>query len=104
MRVTVPFNIGMTMALIGCAILLFPTWTDEETAPLMVEWMFPERDGLQAATILLSIVLSVIVYMFAFRAVWNRLFPHLCGWKPINLAESYAFSIMIGLFFLFNAT
>lgn len=59
--------------------------------------MFPGRDGLQAATILLSFVLSTIVYMFLFRAVWNRLFPHFCGWKPINLAESYAFSVMIVL-------
>ena len=99
MRVTVPFNIGMTLSVIGYLVLLAPT-LPEESEPMVVEWIFPEREGLQAATLLLSIVLSTIAYMFIFRAVWNRLFPHLCGWKPINLAESYAFSIMIGLVYL----
>lgn len=99
MRVTVPFNIGVTLAVIGYLILLAPTLPDE-SAPMVVEGMFPGRDGLQAATLLLSIVLSTIAYMFIFRAVWNRLFPHLCGWKPINLAESYAFSIMIAVLYL----
>lgn len=102
MRVTVAFNIGMTLAAIGYATLLFPTFTDDPTR-WMVESMFPERLEMQAATVLLSIVLATIVFMFLFRAVWNRLFPHLCGWKPINLAESYAFSVLGMLLFPYGS-
>jgi hypothetical protein len=46
---------------------------------------------------LISVVLAAVAGTFIFRALWNRLFPHLCGWKPVNLAESYAFALVAGV-------
>jgi hypothetical protein len=96
MRVTVTFNISITLALIGYSIFNALAST-VDTMPLMVEQLFPGRDGLQWTTLLLSIVLGTIVYVLLFRALWNRLFPHLYGWKTISLAESYAFAILMFL-------
>ncbi len=93
MRVTVPFNIGMTFALIGYAILLFPVMPAED-APVLAESMFPDSEPMQILAMLISVVLATVAGTFIFRALWNRLFPHLCGWKPVNLAESYAFSFV----------
>jgi hypothetical protein len=96
MRVTVPFNIGMTFALIGYMTLLFPMMPAED-APMLAESMFPDSEPMQILAMLISVVLAAVAGTFIFRALWNRLFPHLCGWKPVNLAESYAFALVAGV-------
>jgi hypothetical protein len=97
MKVTVKFNILITFALIGYAALISPILPDDAT-PLLVESLFAESLTAQIIVGLLSAILSIIASMYLIRAIWNRLFPHLCEWKEINLAESYAISILAAIF------
>lgn len=97
MKVSVQFNIGMTFALIGYAVIISPVLIDDPT-PLLVESMFPESVTLQVVVGLVSGILGIIAGMYIVRALWNRLFPSLCGWKEITLAESYAVSLLVAMF------
>lgn len=97
MKVTVKFNILITLALIGYAALVSPILPDDPT-PLLVESLFSESIAGQVIVGLLSAILSIIASMYIIRALWNRLFPHLCEWNEINLAESYAISIFGAMF------
>lgn len=97
MKVTIKFNVGMTFALIGYAFLLSPLMPDE-SSPMIVESLLPNHEGLQFVIIILSAVSSVVVGMYICRALWNRLFPSLCGWKEITLAEAYAVSLFAAMF------
>jgi len=97
MKVTVKFNILITFALIGYAALISPILPDDAT-PLLVESLFTESLTAQIIVGLLSAILSIIASMYLIRAIWNRLFPHLCEWKEINLAESYAILILAAIF------
>ena len=94
MRVTVPFNVGMTFAVIGYLLLLLPGMPADDP-PSIAEAAFPDSDAMQVVLMLNSGLLAMVAGMFILRALWNRLFPHLCGWKPINLAESYALSLVL---------
>jgi hypothetical protein len=82
---------------IGYALLLLPVLSDDP-APLVVDVIFPDSILLQALVSSLSAGGAVAASMYIVRALWNRLFPHLCGWKEINLAESSAISLFFGLF------
>ena len=97
MKVTVQFNIGMTFALVGYAAIISPVLLDDPT-PLLVESIFPDSVVLQVVVGLISGVLGIIAGMYIVRALWNRLFPSLCGWKDITLAESYAISLLAAMF------
>ena len=97
MKVTVPFNIGMTFALIGYSVIISPILLDDPT-PLLVESLFPESVTFQLVVGVISGILGVIAGMYIVRALWNRLFPSLCGWKEITLAESYTISLLCAMF------
>jgi hypothetical protein len=97
MKITIKFNIGMTFAVIGYSLLLYPLLSD---TPLLIDSLIPGNLTLQFIIIILSIGLAIPASMYIIRALWNRLFPNLCGWKEINLAESYALSLFLGLFFI----
>ncbi len=87
----------MTFAFIGYSFLLFPILSDE---PLLIDSLFPESSALKFVLIISSVGLSIPASMYIIRALWNRLFPNLCGWKEINLAESYALSLFLGMFLM----
>ena len=97
MKVTIKFNVAMTFAFFGYAVIVSPVLLDNPT-PLMVESFFPDNELLQFLTLLLSFVFSIVISMYIIRALWNRLFPNLCGWKEINLAECYAMSLFLAMF------
>jgi hypothetical protein len=97
MNITIRFNIGMTLAVIGYVILISPLLLDDPT-PMMVESFFPENILLQFITGVLSLVFGITAAVFIIRTLWNRLLPHLCGWKEITLAEAYAISLLVGMF------
>ena len=99
MIVTVRFNIWMTVAMIGYILLIAPFHRDDST-PMLIESLFPENILLKIVVGFFSVVFGVSAFMFIVKALWNRLFPHLCGWKAINLAESYAISLLIGIFLI----
>jgi len=97
MKVTIKYNILMSLALIGYIVVICPLLIDDET-PLLVETI---TEGNVPAIIIISfisIVLSIVVSMFIIRSLWNRLFPRLCDWKEITLAEAYALSLFIAVF------
>ena len=87
----------MTFALVGYAAIISPVLLDDPT-PLLVESIFPDSVVLQVVVGLISGVLGIIAGMYIVRALWNRLFPSLCGWKDITLAESYAISLLAAMF------
>jgi len=99
MRVTIKYNILITLAMIGYIVVLSPFLEDEETTMLLESML----EGALVPMILLggvSLVLGVIISMLIIRSLWNRLFPRLCNWSEINLAESYALSVFVMLFFV----
>ena len=87
----------MTFAVIGYFLLLCPILSD---TPILVDSLFPENLSLRFIVIISSVGLSIPASMYIIRALWNRLFPNLCGWKEINLAESYALSLFLGVFLI----
>ncbi len=87
----------MTFAVIGYCLLLYPILSDE---PSLVDTLFPENPLLRFIVLISSFGLSIPASMYIIRALWNRLFPNLCGWKEINLAESYALSLFLGVFLI----
>ena len=95
MKITTKFNVGITFAVIGYFLLLYPILSDK---PIGVDSLFPENLPLRFIVIILSIGLSIPASMYIIKALWDRLFPNLCGWKEINLAESYALSLFLGMF------
>jgi len=97
MKITIKFNIGMTFAVIGYGLLLYPILSD---TPLLIDSLIPENSALQFIVVILSVGLAIPASMYIIRSLWNRLFPNLCGWKEINLAESYALSLFLGVFLI----
>ena len=97
MKITFKFNILITFALIAYLVILSPI-SENNPTPLLVESIFPGNSAAQILAGLLSITLGMIASLLIIRSLWNRLFPHLCGWKEINLAESYAISIFVAMF------
>tara|TARA_Y100000385_G_C12752827_1_gene491704 strand:+ start:130 stop:438 length:309 start_codon:yes stop_codon:yes gene_type:complete len=99
MKITIKYNIAISFALIGYMFLMCPILGDTE-APMLVETLFPDDLILQVTIGIASTVASTIAGMYIIRSLWNRLFPHLCNWKEINLAESYALSIFSTMFLI----
>jgi hypothetical protein len=99
MKVTIHFNNGMTFASIGYGLLLAPMFSDD-SSPLLIETMFPENVVCQIIVGILSVVSAIVASMYIVKALWNRLFPSLCGRKEISPAESYAMSLFIGIFLI----
>lgn len=100
-RVTVRFNVGMTFASLGYTALLFPINAEEDSSPLILESFFQDSPFLTFCALIVLLVLAVAAWMFIARALWNRLFPRLCGWNEITLAESYALSLLIAIFVMY---
>lgn len=98
MKVTVSFNILMTLAFIGIRIVATPM-IPHDTTPLIITHFFPKSLATQVVAVLISLAITIPASMYFIRALWNHLFPQLCGWKEINLAESYALSIFAAAFF-----
>ncbi len=99
MKVTIRFNIGMTLAFIGYAVLVTPMLS-YDSAPLLIESMFPDDVIVRITVGILSVASAIAASVYIVRALWNRLFPHLCGWKEITLAESYAVSLFGSIFLI----
>ena len=99
MKITIKYNIMISLALVGYLFVLSPLLSADQT-PLLVETIFEENSPAIAIVSLISIVLSVVVSMLIIRSLWNRLFPKLCNWYEINLAESYALSLFFTVFLL----
>jgi H+/Cl- antiporter ClcA len=89
----------MTFAVCAYALITMPLLLDDPT-PLIIESLFPENELVQILTLVLSSILSIIFGMYIIRALWNRLFPSLCGWNVINLAECYAISLFLTVLLL----
>lgn len=99
MKITLKFNIGMTFAVIAYALLLSPVLSGDDK-PMLIEHFIPDSIALQIVGGLFSVASAVVALMYIVKTLWNRLFPSLCGWKEINLAESYALSLFFGVFFI----
>jgi hypothetical protein len=99
MKITIKYNIMMSLALIGYVIVLSPLLIDDQTS-LLVETICEGNIPAMAIVSLISIVLSIVISMLIIRSLWNRLFPKLCNWNEINLAESYALSLFFTVFLL----
>ena len=97
MKITIKYNIGITFAFVAYLFAACPILVDDET-PLLVQTLFPNSVAIQVVVGVISVVCSTVILMYITRSLWNRLFPGLCGWKHINLAESYALSILVALF------
>lgn len=93
MRITTTFNIWMTLLALVYSILA--SMSDNHDGSVSLLDVLLNNDpiwGVPLALFLFAVIL--ILPMYCIRALWNRLFPHLCGWKPISLAESYALSLI----------
>ena len=99
MNVTIKFNVGMTFAVIGYGLLLSPIQPNDPM-PMLIKLLLPENLVLQYVGLILSVSLAILASMYIVKVLWNRLFPNLCGWKEINLAESYAISLFFTLFLI----
>lgn len=100
MNVTVRFNILITLAAIARVFVASPFLPDDETTILFVEALFPNSVLTQLFIVVIAGVLSTIILVYMVRALWNRLFTKLCGWKSISLAESYALSVFFSMFII----
>ena len=99
MKITIKYNIMISLALVGYVFVLSPLLIDDQT-PLLVETICEGNIPAIAIVSLISVVLSIVVSMLIIRSLWNRLFPKLCNWNEINLAESYALSLFFTVFLL----
>jgi hypothetical protein len=94
-QVTIKFNIGLTFVFFLYAALHYP-FMEETVVPM--DKIFESTPGLAFGILFLIIPISLIIFMHAVKAVWNRLFPKLCGWEEIGLAEAYALSLLVAFF------
>jgi len=76
--------------------ILISPFAEYEHAPLIITKLFESAPGVAVAVGILCIVLALVVFMYAVRSLWNRIFPKICGWKEIGLTEAYAISMLIG--------
>lgn len=97
MPITIKYNVLVTLAFFGYMIVLSPLFPDTEI-PLLVESIYEESVAAGIIVTLLSLILGIAISMYLIRSLWNRLFPKLCGWSVISLAESYALSIFLAIF------
>ena len=93
-KVTISYNIGMTLVFFLYAVFYAPFMPDDET-PIMIEGFFEDSPAIAFAIAAIGFTATLVIFMYAIRSLWNRLFPQLCGWKEIGLAESYALGIFV---------
>ncbi|MEM8639843.1 MAG: hypothetical protein AAGG51_13655 [Cyanobacteria bacterium P01_G01_bin.54] len=94
MKITTKFNIWMTFVFIVHEILLLIFEPDDDSS-YFLNSMFRNAPILGMAIALLLLTIAIVISIYCTRALWNRLFPHLCGWQKISLAESYALSLFL---------
>ena len=97
--VTLKYNIGITFVFIAYAALSAPFMPDDDSA-LLISSIFEKFPAYAVVIGMVTLFLSLLVFMYAVRSIWNRLFPKICGWKEINLAEAYAISMIVAFLFL----
>lgn len=95
MKITVRFNAWMTLAILVQRTILGAE--PDETGRSWILHRFLDRlewPPLLVGLVVVPLMLSAwLANMFLIRALWNRLFPRICGWNPIRLCEAYAMSL-----------
>ena len=94
-EVTVKYNILITLAMIGYMIVSLP-WMYSESERMIIDDLADISPIFATVAGIISFVLGIFISMLILRSLWNHLMPKLCGWKELNLAESYALSIFFG--------
>jgi hypothetical protein len=89
----------MTFAVVGYALLMSPFWSSAPEPTIIDGWL-PENWLIQLFIIIAASVLAIVASMYIVRSLWNRLFPRLCGWREVNLAEAYALSLLGSMFLI----
>jgi hypothetical protein len=98
-NVTISYNIVMTFAVVGYAFLMSPFWSSTSGPTIIADWL-PENWLGQFLVTVVAGVLGIVASMYIVRSLWNRLFPRLCGWREVNLAEAYALSLLGSMFLI----
>lgn len=99
MKITIRFNVAMTLAILVQHSIL-ELGPGEGERPWILRTILDTLDWTpmaKAITAFFLILSAWMANMFLCRALWNRLFPRLCGWNPIRLSEAYALSLLLGL-------
>lgn len=96
-QVTIKYNIGITIVYLLYRLKDYLVTPAE--GPILLDPVF-EQSPLGAFAVIFAIMFVAIpVFMYSVRSLWNRIFPQLCGWKEIGLAESYALGIIAAFLF-----
>ena len=84
----------MTVVFILYAVLLahFSKYGD---SPMVIVTFVKAFPAIGISVGVFCLILSLAVFMYAVRSLWNRIFPKICGWKEIDLAEAYAISMIV---------
>lgn len=91
-----PFNLLMTVVVIifqGLVMSLLPV----NPAPSALALLTQNHPVIRGVLFVCILVSYMIIGMYAVLSLWNRVFPHVCGWTQISLAEAYAICLMAGV-------
>ena len=89
-------NIAATLLSVPYIILisLFTPNNEYETC-LIDDFLLSLTDIQQGVVIFIIICVTIPVWMYTFRYLYNRIIPTLYGVREINLSESYALALLI---------
>jgi len=94
-QISIKFNIGMTAVFFLYAALKYPF---HEKTSVPMDKVFERSPGLAFGILIFVFISTLLISMPAIKALWNRLFPKLCGWEEIGFAEAYALGLLAGFF------
>ncbi len=96
-QVSVKFNIGLSLVFFLYAALQYP-FHEQTVVPM--DKVFDKSPSLAFGILTFVFITTVPIFMYAVKALWNRIFPKLCGWEEIGLAEAYALGLLVAFFYI----